>query len=260
MGIDALLDAPPGADRIVTITTTALAQRNPSSEFPHYLATLKTSLRNNPPPYSGQAYCDIYDDAAQDGKWLAISLVTNAEREGDGATRLWTLSACASDAQEKALLKRHAVDESNHAKWYLAVFDLVFPGAVDEKFHAELRTLSPGYSMSRDVFVVEGSPYARPPTVDDYIQMNIAEIRTTVHHLMQRRALERHCSRELWPKTTQILDTLLNDELSHVAYTAELIEQKAAALGRGRLEELFSKRMRDFNDITRSELERREFE
>ncbi len=128
MGIDSLLDAPPGADRIVTITTTALAQRNPSSEFPRYLAALKTSLRENPPPYGGQAYCDIFDEAARDGKWLAISLVTNAEREGDGATRLWTLSACASDAQEKALLKRHAVDESNHAMWYLAVFDLVFPG------------------------------------------------------------------------------------------------------------------------------------
>jgi hypothetical protein len=85
-----------------------------------------------------------------------ISLMTNAQREGDGATRLWTLSACASDMQEKALLKRHAVDESNHAMWYLALLDLVFPGSVEETFHAELRTLSPAYSMSRDVFVVEG--------------------------------------------------------------------------------------------------------
>jgi hypothetical protein len=46
----------------------------------------------------------------------------------------------------------------------------------------------------------------------------------------------------------------MRDELSHVAYTAQLIEEKAAETGLDQVKALFVTRLSDFNDITRTEL------
>src|SRR5439155_10089979 len=110
-----------------------------------------------------------------------------------------------------------AVDESRHALAYLALLDLAFPGAVTPSFRSELNQLSPSFSMRQQFFAVDGSPYARTPSVDDFVQMNIAEIRMTIHHLLQRPALAMHCPRMNVPRITKILDALLRDELRHVA-------------------------------------------
>jgi hypothetical protein len=52
-----------------------------------------------------------------------------------------------------------------------------------------------------------------------------------------------------------LLDSLLRDELAHVAYSARLIEEIAArANAPERLAQLFARRFRDFNTITNQEL------
>jgi hypothetical protein len=131
---------------------------------------------------------------------------------------------------------------------------------VEAEFRVQLNDLSPHWNMAQDVFPVEGSPYARKPTVDDYIQMNISEMRTTIHHTLQREALSAHCPPENQARITAILDSLLRDEVNHVRYTAELIDQKAQSMEPEKFQALFSKRMRDFSEITREELGQRKFE
>jgi len=250
----ALLTAKQPVDRILAAATAALEQNTPRVECPRYFATLNKALQEEPPPFGKQRYADIYHGASAHGQWLAMSLMVNAEREGDGATRLWSLAACSVDDEERQLLKRHAVDESGHALAYLALLDLCFPGAVSPSFRLELDQLSPHYTLKQRLFAVEGSPYARTPSVDDYMQMNIAEIRTTIHHLMQRSALAAHCPAKNAPQATRILDSLLRDELSHVAYTAVLIDRKARGAEPDAFQAQFCKRLRDFNRITREEL------
>lgn len=258
--IGASLTAERPEDRIIAVARTALAQREPPAECPVYLGLLARALSEEPPPYGEASYEEIFHGASADGQWLAISLITNAEREGDGATRLWSLAACSPEGEEQQLLKRHAVDESSHSLAYLALLDLAFPGAVAPEFRKELNQLSPGYAMGKTLVARPGSPYARVPSIDDYMQMNIAEIRTTLHHLMQRQALAVHCPPENHPKVLKILTSLLRDELSHVAYTAVLIEDKAQRADPAAVQALFSKRMRDFNDITKVELSQRKFD
>ncbi|WP_155420276.1 hypothetical protein [Burkholderia cepacia] len=257
--IDALLDADETSERIYIAARVALSQSGLDDRCPTYLSALEAALEDDP-PYGARAYAAAYRGASQSKQWLATSLITNAEREGDGATRLWSMAACAEDAEEQQLLKRHAVDESGHALFYLKLLDLTFPGAVSPAFRTELRQLSPGYSMAQSLFVVEGSPYGRPPTVDDFIQMNIAEIRTTIHHLLQRDALSAHCPPTTLPQVVKLLDTLLRDELSHVAYTGMLIEQHATHIAAGKIRGLFQKRFHDFNEITMQELDKKVFD
>ncbi|WP_193098606.1 hypothetical protein [Burkholderia sp. Z1] len=257
--IDALLDADETSERIYIAARVALSQSGLDDRCPTYLSALEAALEDDP-PYGTRAYAAAYRGASQNKQWLATSLITNAEREGDGATRLWSMAACAEDAEEQQLLKRHAVDESGHALFYLKLLDLTFPGAVSPAFRNELRQLSPGYSMAQPLFVVEGSLYGRPPTVDDFIQMNIAEIRTTIHHLLQRDALSTHCPPTTLPQVVKLLDTLLRDELSHVAYTGMLIEQRATHIAVGKIRDLFRKRFHDFNEITMHELDKKVFD
>lgn len=258
MDLQALLGARPSNDLVAAIARVALFELDPCLDCSRYLQALDDAILVEPPPFATEKYLDIYRTASSDGQWLAISLITNAEREGDGAKRLWSLAACADDAEECRQLKAHAIDESRHSMGYLALLDLTFPSAVTPEFRAELKQLSPGYTRSQQPVAVADSPYARVPSVDDYIQMNIAEIRTTIHHIMQRTAIAAHCPAENWPRIIRMMDSLLRDELKHVSYTAVLIEEKAKRSNE--LRTLFQKRLRDFNRITDHELENAKFD
>jgi len=253
----ALLDAfqaESSIGRILGVARVALRHRDPRAACPRYFEGLKRAIADDPPPFGQDAYGEVYREASADAQWLAISLMTNAEREGDGAGRLWSLAACSTDEAVRRQLKRHAIDESHHALAYLSLLDLVFPGIVEPAFRAQLDGLSPRYGTGQRPMPVEGSPYAHAPSLDDYVQMNIAEIRTTIHHGLQRAAIASHCPPANLPRATRILDSLLRDELNHVAYTAILIEQRAAMGSKQALEGLFCKRVCDFNLITRTEL------
>lgn len=260
MDLDGLLASPVAGDQVVAVAKLAVEESEPGSGCPAYLSALQEALGKAPPPYDQKNYADTYRAASEDPRWMATSLMTNAEREGDGATRLWSMAASSDNASEKKLLKRHAVDESKHALIYLTLLDLAFPNAVDAAFRKELEQLSPRFTMAQPLEVVEGSPYGRAPSVDDFIQMNIAEIRTTIHHLLQREALARYCPEENRPRMNKLLDALLRDELGHVGYTAVLIDQYSKLVALGKISELFCLRMRDFNEITKKELGERVFD
>lgn len=252
--VSALLDTLPSLNLIRDIARVALEEFYPDAACENYIAGLDSALRDEPPPFGAEEYGVIYRSLAIEPRWMAVSLITNAEREGDGATRLWSLAACSQSAEHRDLLKRHACDESRHALIYLALLDLSFPGSVSREFRAELRQLSPGFAMHQELYPVPGSPYAKAPTLDDFLQMNIAEIRTAIHHTLQRATLALHCPPANLSAITRLHDSLLRDELRHIAYTAVLIEKYAQQLDAVKVASLFGIRMSHFNAITTNEL------
>jgi hypothetical protein len=114
--------------------------------------------------------------------------------------------------------------------------------------------LSPGYTEACPLQATKGSPYARPATVDELIQMNLAETRTRIQHLFQRPVLLGYCSPERRARVRRILDSLLLDETRHIAYTARLIERAAQASGIELVMDLMKERLQDFNDLTDDEV------
>ena len=252
--VRALMSCGRRMDRTAAVARVALERRDPPAACARYLEALDKAVQSELPLFTTEAYERSYRSASANGQWLAISLITAAEREGDGATRLWSLAACSDDEEERELLKRHAVDESRHALAYLALLDLTFPGAVSPEFRAEMDQLSPHFAMGQEPRVIEGSPYARTPSIDDFIQMNIAEIRTTFHHLMQRPALAHHCPPDNVARATRLLDSVLEDELDHIAYSAVLVEKRAERGEGGDLQAHVHRRLCDFNRLTSSEV------
>lgn len=228
--------------------------------LPHYDAFLERACSTSPPRFGDASYYEIYDSVASDPQWMALSLVTNAEREGDGATRLWNLAACTTDGAVSEEIKQHAIDESMHSRAYLSMVDLVFPDATTPELREQLLTLSPGFNGQSVPVATPGSPFAHEVSVDDLIQMNIAEIRTRIHHLMQRPHLLRYCPEENRERLVRILDRLLHDETKHIAYTAKLIDRLAPEQGLDKVEALLLERLRDFDAVTEEELAARIFE
>lgn len=254
MDVNTLLSTDAAEGRVLLASRVALSESNPGLRLPLYFGAMEDALKSEPPPFDTSSYADVYRVSSASPQWMAVSLITNAEREGDGAKRLWSLAACSDDPNIQRLLKSHAVDESRHALLYLGLLDLTFPGMVEPSFRKELNQLSPGYLPEHTLVAVPGSPYAKKPSIDDFLQMNIAELRTAIHHIMQRPALARHGSPSSRQRVTRIQESLLRDELKHVAYTAVLIEQLAATIPDGQLAALFRRRFHDFNGITRDEL------
>lgn len=191
----------------------------------HYRDALTTACRKAPPPFGTKNYKKIYRDVARDPNWMVISLIQNAQGEGEGSQHLWDLAACTPDVRVAAQIKAHAIDESRHSKAYVAMLDLTFPGIAENEFHAQLASLSPGYTQRSPLKAHEGSPYASAITLDDLIQMNIAEIRTLVHHLLQRPMLLGYCAPERRHRLALLHDRLRLEEVRHIAYTAALIEE-----------------------------------
>ena len=247
-------------ESIPALVRTAMAEHHPNGTFDNYYAAVDAASATVKPVFDTTDYFDFYRNLAENGSWFALSLLKAAEREGEGATRLWSLSACSDDEREAELIKRHAIDESGHSVAYLSLLDHVFPDAVDSDFRTELKALSPYYKMSDTPEKGANPDYAHNPTVDDYIQMNIAEIRTTIHHLLQREAIDKYCPEESRSRVEHILDKLLRDELAHVAYTGVLIEEKVQELGAEKVNRMYERRLRDFHDITQEEVQRREFD
>jgi hypothetical protein len=244
---------------VARLTVEALGRLGGASR-PHYLQALTTACRKSAPVFGTRRYGDIYRTVAINPYWMATSLMMNAQREGEGAGQLWDLAVSTPHEGIAVQVRQHAIDESRHSRAYIALLDLAFPGAVNEEFHAELTTLSPGYNRQSPRDPRPESPFAHPITVDDLIQMNIAEIRTLMHQRLQRPVLLAHCAPERRERLTRILDVLAADETRHIAYTANLIENFARTGGAQEMTRLMHERLRDFNAITLEDLGRNVFE
>jgi hypothetical protein len=223
---------------------------NGTERLPVYESALRAACTAHPPPFGQAWYGDRYRAVASDPVWLAASLVANAEKEGEGARKLWTLSGRTPDSQVAEAIRRHAIDESRHAMMYVAMCELVFPDALAGEIEQHARSLSPRYSSDDPPSLAKAPPEL---ILDDLIQMNIGEIRTRIHQLLLRPMIVAHCPVERQQRLSRVLDALLDDETRHVQYTARLIEKAAEGGHAGSIQATLAVRLNDFNAITLDE-------
>ena len=77
---------------------------------------------------------------------MAASLIANAEKEGEGSRKLWALSGRIDDPYISECVRKHAIDESRHALLYVAICELVFPGAMEGEVRVFAQSLSPRFA------------------------------------------------------------------------------------------------------------------
>lgn len=239
-------------ERVFLLAEIGLGRVEPRPECPRYFAALRNALAEELPPFSTDVYADSYRAALENRPWTARSLMLSAQREGEDARRLWSLAAHAGDGVERELLKQAAIDQSGHARAFLALLDLAFPGVVPAAFREQLESLSPGYTAEQEPAVADATD-GKTATLDDFIHINLAQLRNASLQVLLRPSLTTHCPPENVPGATEMMDAILADDLAHVARTAAVIERQSRAEALDEFAWRFQDRLRDFIDLTSEE-------
>jgi rubrerythrin len=216
-----------------------------------YRTALESACETSPPPFGLAWYGDLYRECAADLEWLARSLIENAEKEAFGSSKLWEFAGRISDPEVSEAVRRHAVDESRHAKYYISLLQLAFPKCATPEEFSRLKAISPGYRRSDVPPRTKGAAYLS--VLDELIQMNIGEIRTLVNQLLMAPVLELVCPESNRERLRKLLDSLRNDERLHILYTARLVEG-ASIKHENFVQETMSSRLAEFSQITKEEV------
>ena len=237
---------------IAELTVTGMREGG-GCELPHFESVLNSALEEYEAPFARSWYAELYREKARDPEWLATSLILNAEKEGEGARRLWEMAADTADPDTADQVRRHAIDEARHAKIYLGMLDTVFAGCADDELREHLDSISPGYTLKDSP--ARSDILADPAyTLDGLIQMNMGEIRTRINQLMLEPVLLAHTTPRDEPKVRRMLSSIINDETKHIYYTAALIEQAARAGQQKLVRDITFWRMEQFCRMTRDEV------
>jgi hypothetical protein len=244
-------------DAVASLTLHALSEGR-GKPLMGYGRLLRTACAKSPPPYGEAWYGEKYRAVGRDPSWLAQSLIANAQKEGDGARKLWILASRARDPKIAEKVRIHAIDESRHSALYLRMLDITFPGAVGDDLRPLLKEIPPGYTVQQRPARLPEEP--DDEVLDELIQMNIGEIRTRIHQLLLRPVITVHCERSDRARLERILDSILWDETKHIRYTAELIESAIAAGETTFVRSTMRQRLEEFNEITLKEVQGPDFE
>lgn len=227
-----------------------------TEELPFYEGSLRAACEAHPPPYGQAWYGDRYRELAMEPEWLAGSLIANAEKEGEGSRKLWDLVARTPDKTIAEAIRQHAIDESRHALLYIAMCNLVFPEAMDDRMRKYSEDISPHYSNSDHPLETKKTTIEN--VIDELIQMNIGEIRTRIHQLLMGPVIKEYCLEENQDRLKRILNSLIIDETKHIQYTARLINE-ASNKYNDLVISATKVRLAEFNTITLKEVGERQF-
>lgn len=246
----------PSKNAAAELTLEALAAHPPGS-LGNYAIALRSAVAAVNPAYGQAWYGERYREVACNPDWFIGSLVDNASVEGDGARKLWALSAqCAPATSEQIALqiRSHAIDESHHAQYYIRMADIIFPHSIPDNLRPSLDSLSPHY-VPGSVSPTDLSPKTAERVIDELVQMNIGEIRTRINQLLLRPIAHAYCGENGDHDALQrVLGRLMSDETRHILYTARILEQYSRQGQQELVSDLMVQRMDDFDAITHREV------
>jgi hypothetical protein len=236
---------------IATLTLRALSETG-CGRPPGYERALRRACALRPPPFGMAWYGETYRECAMRPRWVAESLLLNAEQEAEGAATIWELAGMTEDEDAGRQVRRHAQDECRHARLYLVILKTIFPSALSPEVERDLWARLPRYTNGHGPATT--TPLSRREFTDAIIQMNIGEIRTRINQLLAMPVLMAYCAPERRDRLCGMLDSLLRDETRHVAYTASLIERAIAAGEREFVSRTMVRRLEDIGTLTMAEV------
>jgi hypothetical protein len=231
-----------------------LHERGQFGPLEHYSRCLRSAFGAHPPPYSQAWYGKRFREHAHDPQWLANCLVDNAATEGWGAGKLWELAGRASVNEDIAgMIRSHAADEARHSHMYSGMVNLVFRGSVSPDVRETMNKFSPDLKTLEQTTL---PAFSEQELVDNLLQMNVAEIRTLVNQMLTRPVAQTFCMESSREHVGKLLDTLMSDEVSHVGYTAKLMDDALAGKHGEFVWDIVNTRLMQFNELTLAEVGR----
>lgn len=220
----------------------------PGGEMPWAETLIRDAFEAQWPPFVQAWYGDRFRTCALEADWLARSFIVNADKEATGALSLWKIASECHDYGFAAKVAEHARDEARHARMYLGMLELTFPGALPPDQAADLHHATP--------VLPDGTPgktQTRPlkDVVDDLVQINIGEIRTRLHQMLLRPVALAAAPADNRDRLAAILDRIYDDEGRHIIYTAKILDSQE---DRDFIGEQYARRLSDFSALTLKEV------
>lgn len=217
----------------------------------NYLGWVDAAFQQHPPPFGLKWYGEKYRKLASRSGWLEDSLRVNAEKEAAGADWLGAFASVNGDSHAAKQILRHALDEARHARIYLALLQTVFPNAKDAA--KDLEALNARHPVGRVKALATASAcWDGHRLLDNLIQINLVEMRTLVNQMLMRPVLRSYCG----DLAEQRMQSLLNDEVRHLSYTARIIQTQAVQEARDFVETTIQERVARLNELTLVEVGR----
>jgi hypothetical protein len=210
------------ARRVLAHGAFALAEFGLSEQCGAYLSALQFALQEEPPPFGTDLYADNFREAAKEGQWLLIAIISRAESAAGQSRAAWAHAGASTAQLEHQILKSFAVDLSRHVLVNLDLLDLVFPKALQTDFRKELRGLCPRFAADDAIT----NPAQNQPPVEALMQINFEVLRLISRAEMERRSIGVHCPRGNRSAVATMLEQLLEDQRRHYAYSAMLISAR----------------------------------
>lgn len=218
-----------------------------------YAEGLRSAFAGFSPVFTQEHYADFYlACASREPAWIPSNVLANAKKESDGSRLLyefWRRVRGNTVLEDDVMF--HIKDEIRHSKLFISLTELAFPDIVGQPFVDRLR--GELFSLEALEITKDSATLTDAEIVDHLVQMNLGEIRTRVHISMIAPLISAFTPAANRPKVEKLLASLVDDETSHIAYTAKHLEAMSARIGAEIISQLFSRRLRDLHQYTLDE-------
>ena len=222
-----------------------------NSDLPRFSSLFLGSTKEVEPVYFTKPYEDFFWQCATTiPNWLPRVVAACASTEGKGAHALLAIwSRVSGHRTAEAGLLQHAKDEAAHARLFVQLARLAFPENYETGSLDELeQSLQP---VTRDILVKsDRDPVSDRMLIDYMMQLNIVEIRTRLHLRMLAPMYYALTPSDKKPRVERILAALERDEMSHITYTACVIEDWASNHDTEHLAGVYTCRLQNYNEHT----------
>ena len=221
-----------------------------NSDLTHFTDCIRGAFANVDAVFWRGQYLEFY--------WQCVTTVpgyvqevvlANAHAESAGSKGLHALWQSVRGLQEvEDGVERHFRDKSRHSRLFLHLTNLTFPAQFSER-DVETEKLKLFDATSASTEKAKRSADL-PILLDNLVQMNIGEIRTRAHMFMIGPVLTALAPSRNEEAVDGILSGLVYDEVSHIGYTACLMEEWCRDGHKRLISDLYATRLTDFNKYT----------
>ena len=221
-----------------------------NDDLPHFTDCVKKAFAAVDAVFWRERYLDFY--------WRCVTTVpgyiqevvlANADAESAGSEGLFKLWASVHNSPDVEMgIEKHFRDESRHARLFVHLMELAFPEYCTPSENEQRKHRL--FDASRVARVKSDAPASTPVLLDNLVQMNVGEIRTRAHMFMIGPVLTAFTPSDHKERVDGILSGLVYDEVSHIGYTACLMEEWCRYGHKRLIEQLYTRRLFDFNVYT----------
>jgi len=229
-------------------------QRFLDRDFPLYSEALTNAFDEVDPLFVRKQYADFFWHCSKTVPgWLPNVVLASAAKENEGSMALlslWQSMRNIEDAEHWVLF--HAKDESRHSRVFIRLVELTFPNFFQP---AEVAAVQKSLHRITEHDLQKKDQLEHDILMDYLMQINMGEIRTRIHMHLLAPLFYNLAPRENQYQVGKILEGLENDEVRHIAYTVNILEDWAGDGNLERLRDIYHQRTSFFHRRTIRETE-----